>query len=62
MSESISIIPQPPLPTMRIVADDVEGGVMTINRADFDPSTMVEAKPETADPAEPAKAKRGTNS
>lgn len=39
----ISIIPQPPIPTMRIVAPDVDGGVAIINRADFDPNTMVDA-------------------
>ncbi len=39
----ISIIPQPPIPTMRIVAPDVDGGVAIINRADFDPKTMVDA-------------------
>ena len=47
----IAIIPQPPLPTVRIVANDVEGGVMIINRADFDPATMIDAdapKPKRA--------------
>ncbi|MBX9853915.1 MAG: hypothetical protein K2Y26_00190 [Gemmatimonadaceae bacterium] len=39
----IAIIPQPPIPTMRIVAPDVDGGVAIINRADFDPKTMVDA-------------------
>lgn len=47
----IAIIPQPPIPTMRIVAPDVDGGVAIINRADFDPATMTDAdapKPKSA--------------
>ena len=39
---TLEIIAQPPVPTMRIVDADQSEGFVTINKADFDKTSMVD--------------------